>query len=280
MDFLNQWVIPPGATAPSWLYISVAILALLFTAVSKGGFGGGAGTVSVPLMLQVAPLKFTIGLWLPILIICDIFTIRQYPQEWRWRGISRTVLATVVGVLLAALLLYMLKGNGDAPGSSTENQLKACLKLGVAAISFVFLFLWLYPIRPVEAGPWQPDWGWSGAAGVSSGTCSTLAHAAGPIMTLYLLAQKMDQREFAGTAGRYFFGLNTLKVPFLLAAGVITFETLRYGAWLMLLSPLGVWLGAWLNKKISATWFLRVVYFFLAVAAFKLAYDALPKLLG
>ena len=78
MDLLHQWVIPPGVTAPAWLYISVAILALLFTAVSKGGFGGGAGVVSVPLMLQVAPLSFSVGVWLPVLIVCDIFTIREY----------------------------------------------------------------------------------------------------------------------------------------------------------------------------------------------------------
>lgn len=280
MDFLHEWLVPSGATAPEWVYLSVAVLALLVTAVSKGGFGGGAGVVSVPLMLQVAPLSFTVGLWLPILIVCDIFTIRQYPQEWRWRGISRTVPFTVAGVLLAALLLWLLKGDGEAPGSSREAQLGDWLKLGVAVISLAFLFLWLRPGRPPDTGPWDPDWNWSGVAGVSSGICSTLAHAAGPIMTLYLLAQKMGQREFVGTSGRYFFGLNTLKVPFLLFAGVITWQTLQYGLWLMVLAPLGVWLGSWMNRKISATWFLRVVYFFLGVTALKLAYDALGGLLG
>jgi len=80
MEFLHDWVIPPGVTAPVWLYVSVAWVALMFSSVSKGGFGGGAGVVSVPLLLQVAPISFAVGMWLPMLIVCDIFTIRQYPQ--------------------------------------------------------------------------------------------------------------------------------------------------------------------------------------------------------
>lgn len=279
MEVVQQWLIPPGVTGPVWMYVSVAMVAMLFTAVSKGGFGGGAGVVSVPLMLQVAPLSFVVGLWLPMLIVCDICTIRHYPGEWRWGAISQTVPFTVVGVVAAAVLLALLNAGGGASSGAREAQLGAWLKLGVAMISLAFLFLWLRPGRAVESGAWRPVWSWSAAAGLLAGLCSTLAHAAGPVMTLYLLPQKMAQREFVGTTGRYFFGLNTLKVPFLVLAGVITWQTLQYGLWLMALAPLGVWLGSWMNKRISARWFLIIVHFFLGVTAIKLGFEAIQRLL-
>ena len=87
-DFLHAWIVPPEFKVEAWVYIVTAAVALLLTAVSKGGFGGGVA-VSVPLMLLVAPYKFVIGLWLPLLIICDLATIRQYPKEWSARAFSR-----------------------------------------------------------------------------------------------------------------------------------------------------------------------------------------------
>ena len=49
--------------------------------------------------------------------------------------------------------------------------------------------------------------------GAAAATSSTLAHAAGPIIALYLLPQRLDRQLFVGTCAIYFFILNTAKLP-------------------------------------------------------------------
>jgi len=48
MDFIQAWIVPLDASKGATVYIVTAIIALLVTGVSKGGFGGGVGILSVP----------------------------------------------------------------------------------------------------------------------------------------------------------------------------------------------------------------------------------------
>jgi uncharacterized membrane protein YfcA len=269
LDFVHGWIVPPEAEAAPGVYVLVALAALFFTAVSKGGFGGGVGAVSVPLMLQVLPARFVIGLWLPVLIASDIATIRRYPRTWSRDAFIKLTPGMLAGITLATLLLKGLSG-ADAEREALQ---EAWLKFGIAVISVVFVAWRSLPTRE-RAGPgWRPTWGVSLPAGLAGGVTTTLAHAAGPIVSMFLLAQKLDKRVFVGTTGRFYFTFNTIKIPFLIAAGAMSFATARYGLWLIVLSPLGVWFGAWLNRKVSAAWFVRLVHIFLLFAAGKLAWD-------
>lgn len=268
MDFLHTWIVPPSANAAPAVYIAVAVVALLLTSVSKGGFGGGAGVLSVPLMLQVAPdSKFVLGMWLPVLIVCDICTIRHYPKEWNPKAFFQLTPGMLLGIAITTFAL------SAAVSAQELKALDTFLKLSVAVISIVFLILQLRGQKASDT-PWVPTWTVALPVGLTAGITTMIAHAAGPIITMFLLPQKMDQRVYMGTCGRFFFIFNSLKVPFTIAAGAMTLMTMRYGAWLLLLSPLGVWLGAWLNKRLSAKWFVRVVQISLVIAAAKLVYDA------
>jgi uncharacterized membrane protein YfcA len=278
MDFLHEWIVPPGAPVGATEYIVISIIALLLTAVSKGGFGGGVGVLSVPLMLQVAPKEvpvgpevmlgsvgFIVGMWLQILIVCDACTIRHYPKEWNPKAFMQLAPGMVVGITIATI--YMWSADLRA-GTPFDNF----LKISVAVISIVFLGLQL---RPAKVGdePWVPTWGVAVPTGIIAGITTTIAHAAGPIITMFLLPQKMEPRVYMGTCGRFFFIFNSLKVPFNILSGLLVWPTLKYGIWLMILSPLGVWLGAWLNSRMSAKWFVRVVQISLVIAVGKLVYD-------
>ena len=72
--------------------------------------------------------------------------------------------------------------------------------LGVLALFLTGLLI----IRDVwyPSKTYNPSW-WQGAlVGAFAGFCSTVAHAAGPIMALFLIAQKLDKRTFvASSAG-------------------------------------------------------------------------------
>ena len=52
------------------------------------------------------------------------------------------------------------------------------------------------------------------------------ANAAGPVMTLYLVAQGVEKRRFLGTSALFFFGVNLCKVPFSVGLGLFSGETL------------------------------------------------------
>jgi uncharacterized membrane protein YfcA len=270
MDFFHSWIVPPGASETP-AYMLMACAALFFVSVDKGGLGGGIGIVSMPLLLQVAPFKFVVGMWLPVLVVCDFCTIRNYPSQWRYRAVNKLAFVFILAIIGTSLMLWRIKLDD---GSDQTKRLEAWLKLSIAMVSVIFLLLKLRPTPDEAAPPWEPTWAASWAAGILGGITTTIAHAAGPIVTMYLLPQKMDRREYIGTTGRFYFTLNSLKIPSFIAAGLITLPTVRYGLWLMLLAPLGVGLGSWLNQRIKPLWFVRIVHASLVLVAGKFAWDA------
>jgi hypothetical protein len=262
--------VPSNATVDAWTYISFAIVAFLLTSVSKGGFGGGIGILSVPLMIQVAPSPyFVLGMWLPVLIACDICTIRAYPKEWNHRAFWHLTPGMLGGISIATAILIAIDPDNHP---ERKQQLNAALTFGTGVICLAFLILQLLPAK-ADAPPWEPTWAVAIPVGLVAGITTTIAHSAGPILLLFLLPQKMDQRTFVGTTGRFFFLFNVLKIPFMIGTHQVTRETLHYGLWLLPLAPLGVWLGAWMNKKLSAVWFVRIIQLSLVGMAGKMVYE-------
>jgi uncharacterized membrane protein YfcA len=49
-----------------------------------------------------------------------------------------------------------------------------------------------------------------------------VANAAGPLMTIYLLAMRLPTITFVGTAAWFFFAINLFKLPFSYSLGLIT----------------------------------------------------------
>ena len=97
-----------------------------------------------------------------------------------------------------------------------------------------------------------------------SGFTSFMAHAGGPPLNVYLLPQGLEKRLFAGTAEVFFMFVNWMKlVPYALLG---QFHT---GNLTTLLAPAGIWLGVWLQSRVSD----RVFYGLLLVTGLKLGYD-------
>lgn len=272
---MQEWILPPGSAGHPVIYMLVAAIALAMTGISKGGFGG-VGVLSMPLMMAVAPARFSLGMWLPLLVLCDILTLRHYPKEWKPRPLLLIAPWMLAGIGLGALLL------GYISAEATK------LFVGVTSILFVVLDAlrsWLK--RRIDRGrdlpPFRPTWVTAAPFGVAAGVTTMLAHAAGAITTIYFLPQRMDKRDFVGTQARFYFVFNSLKVPCYLMLPLlnakfeplITRETLMKSAWLVPLTPLFVWIGAALNERMSPVLFHRVVYALLAISGLYLIYDNL-----
>jgi uncharacterized membrane protein YfcA len=96
--------------------------------------------------------------------------------------------------------------------------------------------------------------------GIGAGVTSTFAHGAGPVVSLFLIPQQMAKEIYVGTTALVFTWINWIKLPFFVLQGIITRETLLTGLYYLPIIPVGVWLGVWLNRKISEQLFLRLVY--------------------
>jgi len=267
MDFMD-WIRHPASDFNIVLFVALAAAAVIVMGVGKGGFGGGAGSLSVPLMMQTGvPARSVLGAWLPILLVCDIFTLRSYPRQWSRRAVALLVPGALGGIAIGLAVLDSFKGR--------EHWLR--ITIGAMALVFAAFFALRGRLekRLEEEPAWRPGWLAGTAAGLVAGAATVLCHSAGPVTTVYLLPQKLDKQSFVGTTARFYVMLNLVKVPLFLWQGIIDEPTLKFSAWMWVLCPPGVWLGSWLNRRISPSGFVRVIYVLLAIAGGKLVFDGL-----
>jgi len=72
--------------------------------------------------------------------------------------------------------------------------------------------------------------------------------------------------------------INWIKMPFFVASSIIDAHTLKTSLAFLPLIPVGVWLGVWLNRKVSETWFTRLVYTFTFITGLQLIFQfAVPR---
>ena len=121
--------------------------------------------------------------------------------------------------------------------------------------------------------PKGPDKLWGGFWAVVSGFTSFMAHAGGPPLNVYLLPQGLEKRLFVGTVAVFFMVVNWMKlVPYALLGQFHT-GNLTTSLALAPLAPAGIWLGVWLQSRVSDRVFYGVCYALLLVTGLKLGYD-------
>lgn len=92
-------------------FIAAAATAVLVAGISKGGLGGGLGTLSVPLMaLVISPVQAA-AIMLPILCAMDLFALRSYWSKWDLDSVKRLIPGSVVGIAIGTLTFRYLDPN-------------------------------------------------------------------------------------------------------------------------------------------------------------------------
>ena len=77
-----------------------------------------------------------------------------------------------------------------------------------------------------------------------------LANAAGPVMTVYLLSQRMEKKDHLGVFSRFFLFINLFKVPFSADLGIIHLRSLTTNLVMLPFVVLGILLGWQILKRI------------------------------
>lgn len=254
----------PDGTPTGWA-VAALCAGVLITGIAKSGFGGGVGILAVPLLAVALDARVAVGVMLPILIAADVVAVAQHRRERSGFHLRWSLVGGVVGILLGSALLWHFK-RGDAAAAGQGAALTTALNLTVGGVCVVLVALQLYRML----GGRVPRIPQNRPAGVASGGLagfvSTLAHAAGPVMTIYILDQGLEKRRVVGTLVLFFFVLNLMKLPTFFALGLINTDTLTASALLIALVPLGSLLGLWLNRRIPEKPFTVIMYLGAGVA--------------
>jgi uncharacterized membrane protein YfcA len=253
---LSQWAAYPAA------FYAVAVFGILLTGVFKGGFGGGPGGIAVALMSMFIAPSDAAGIVLPILCMMDILGMLAYRSNWSREHIKVLLPGALAGILLGALAF------GIVPIEWVR------LFIGVIAVGFT-LNRWFDIALRLRPKSGKPGRGIGYLCGAASGFTSTLAHAGGPPLLVYLLPQRLDKTLFVGTTVMFFAVVNYVKlVPFYLL-GQLSLNNLGLSLLFAPLAPLGIWLGLRLERWIPENLFYRTSYAILFATGCKLIYDVL-----
>ena len=248
--------------------ILLASLGVLFIGLSKAGFGGGLGMLTTPICVLAFSVKgkdpsFAIGILLPLLCAGDAFSMYHYWGKWERKNLTFLLPGVVVGVIIGVQLIGIL----------SARQLN--IAIGLLAVSFVVFQFVKEKIFRAE-GAFAPNHAIGVPCGIGAGITSTIAHGAGPLVSVFLIPQQMPKEIYMSTTVLMFTCINWIKLPFFVQKGIITRETLWTGLYFLPLVPVGVWLGVWLNRKFSEKLFLRLVYGITLVTGLQLIFNFHP----
>jgi uncharacterized membrane protein YfcA len=97
-----------------------------------------------------------------------------------------------------------------------------------------------------------------------------MANAAGPPFSIYCQALALPKMEIVGTIAWFFFIINSYKVPFSYALGLIGRSSLTLNAALVPAVITGVLCGRWLVRRLPQRVFDLLLLGFAALAALRL----------
>ena len=175
------------------------IFCSLLIGMSKAGLTGIA-LVILPIMAYIFGGKVSTGLMLPMLIVADFFSVHYYHRHASWRHIFRIMPWVVPGILTGLLV-------GNYVSDTIFKKIMAiCILVGI------IIMLWQDLQKSERVA--IPDYGWFALIlGITGGFATMMGNAAGPIMSIYLLAMHLPKYNFIGTRAWFFFLVNLFKLP-------------------------------------------------------------------
>jgi uncharacterized membrane protein YfcA len=241
--------------------LTFALIGAALIGMAKAGLAG-CGLAAVVLFADAFGGARSTGVVLPLLIVADFLGFALLRRGGgTWRQILPLVLPACIGVVIGWQLLRVI-GKDDA----LTKHVIGWLILSLLALKLLldwkkdkFAELHKHPV-------------FVNSLGAAAGVTTMLANAAGPVMTVYLLAHRLGKGDYLGIFTRFFLFMNLFKVPFSAQIGLINGPSLLTNLLLLPAVVVGIAIGWKSVKVMSQKVFEWVVFVFALVAAVKLVW--------
>lgn len=233
----------------------ILFVAGLLAGIMRAGFGGGVGVVAAPVLALVIPAKQALGVILPLTLTADVLSARYYWGQWEPPVVRAILPGCIVGIGAGALLLDVI-----------PEDVFSRLLGGMACV---------HALLQVSGGRvlrWLQTTSKSGGliAGALTGLVSTLFHAGGVVMMLYLGPLGLTGRRFVATVFLIGVALNLVKIGPYLGLGLIDTDSLAISLKMLPALAIGALLGLFLNHRLPKIWFNRFILVIVATVGVKL----------
>jgi uncharacterized membrane protein YfcA len=225
--------------------------------MSKTGFAG-LGAFSVAIFANILSARYSTGALLPLLVCADCFGVFFFRKHAEWSYLWKLFPWVAVGIVLGCFAL----GKVDDAGARRT--------IGIILLAMVALQLW----RQRQSGDFAERlphaWWFLGLTGITAGFVTMTANIAGPLMVIYFLAIGLPKLGIVGTGAWFFLFVNVFKVPFSYHLGLITTDSLKMDAILLIPMIPGALLGPVILKRLNQFAFEIMVLAFTIIAAIRL----------
>lgn len=219
--------------------VGIALIGAFCLGVSKTGFPGLA-IINVLIIAELFGARESVGIILPLLIVCDLIVYPMFRKHASWRQVSPLLAPALLGIVGGVWLLARI-------GNDTAKPVIGGIILTLVALQL----LREYRRGFLEHLPDSKPFRWLCGGGI--GLTTMLANAAGPVYSIYALVHKLKKEDFLGIGARFFLLLNVIKFP-VLASGIPGVGRLDLinarSLWLDLLLLPGIVAGILLGRKL------------------------------
>lgn len=240
----------------SWTQIIIGIISALLVGFGKTGLPA-VSIFNVMLMAAIFPAKQSVGILLPMLIVGDIVAVIYYRREVIWKHLITLIPWVLAGIVIGYFVLLHVE----------NEQLK--VMIGLLVLSLVGLHV----IRErwgEKINQFMISGKFSAVIGALAGFATMIGNAAGGVMAIYLLAKKLPKHQFVATGAWFFLSVNLIKIPFNISLGLMNWQTVQYGAWMIPVILIGTWMGIKLLPRIPQKHFQSLILILSVIGAIDL----------
>ncbi len=234
----------------------LAVFGVFITGVSKSGFAGGIGVITVPLLtLEIGAIRAA-ALMLPLLLLMDFFSVRAWWGQQLNEHLKVLLPGSMIGIFIGYLLFDYL-----------DDHILAFV-LGVFSVLFS-----LYGLMKGAKFRHKTSPRVGHISGMIAGFTSFLAHAGGPPLNYYLIPLKLPRAQYLATAVVFFASINVAKLLPYAMLGQINIENLLIALLLAPVAWIGVKVGLLIQAKLNDEVFYKSILVMLFIIGIKLMVD-------
>ncbi len=170
----------------------------LLIGMSKTGVPN-IGTFTVPVFALLFGAKNSTGIVLPLLCMADLLAVIYYRKKFHRDLVLKPMPWALAGLILALAIGHLV------PESAFKVMMGICILLGIITMIGTNR---RERAAAVTASPW-----FAPVMGFVLGFSTMIGNAAGPLLTVYLLAMRLPKFAFVATGAWFIMTLNYLKIP-------------------------------------------------------------------